>query len=300
MGHARSGLARTVVTAAALVMLATSVAGQAPRQTTTAWNPPRTPDGQPDMQGFWGEEGGGKNGTNVETGFQTADTLRVQGMSEAELAARKPVSALDTPDGKIPYQPWAEARRQRNLSRYGGDVVTQEPETPRDINPELFCVLGMPRLAYWQDFQVVQTPGFVIMVWERTRSYRIIPLDGRPHPPSTVRTYMGDARGRWEGNTLVVNTANLRDWSWFDSKGTLHTDAMTIVERYTLVDPNTIRLQLTFDDPKAFTRPFAMAWTLQREHTADPGYELMEYGCAEGERALEAVFGTAVKASAKP
>jgi hypothetical protein len=255
------------------------------------WNPPRTPDGQPDIQGFWGEPADGTDGTNVETSFQTADTLLVQGWTKEKIAARTPVSAIvDPPDGKIPYQAWAEARRQQILSRYGGDVITGKPQSPRDVNPDLFCMLGVPRLLYWQDFQVVQAPGYVVQSWERTHSYRIIPLDGRPHPPSGVKMYMGAARGRWEGNTLVVETRNLRDWTWFDSKGTLHSDEMTMVERYTYVDRNTIDLRITFTDPQTLTRPFTMTWTLTREHADDPRYEILEYACAEGERAREVIL----------
>lgn len=276
---------RRFIITAAFVMLAARVAAQ------DVWNPPRTPDGQPDIQGFWGEPAGGADGTNVETSFQTAETLLVQGWTKERLAARTPVSAIvDTPDGTIPYQPWADARRQLSLSRYGGDVITGKPESPRDVNPDLFCVLGVPRLLYWQDVQVVQTPGYVVMAWERTHSYRVIPLDGRPHAPAKVKLYMGDARGRWEGHTLVVETRNLRDWTWFDSKGTLHSDEMTMVERYTYVDRDTLQLRITFTDPQTLTRPFTMAWTLTREHADDPGYEIMEYACAEGERARDVIL----------
>lgn len=282
-------LAVRLAMAAAIVL---SLAAPAVAQTgARAWAPPRTPDGQPDIQGFWGEPAGGADGTNVETSFQTAETLLVQGWTEEQIAARKPVSAIvDTPDGKIPYQPWAEARRQQILSRYGGDAITGTPESPRDVNPDLFCLLGVPRLLYWQDFQVVQAPGYVVMAWERTHAYRIIPLDGRPHAPAKVTMYMGDARGRWEGNTLVVETRNLRDWSWFDSKGTLHSDEMTLVERYTYVDRDTLELRITFTDPQTLARPFTMAWTLAREHADDPRYEIMEYACAEGERAREVIL----------
>lgn len=274
-----------------LAILALLAAAAAAQSTSRGWEPPRTRDGQPDIQGFWGEPAGGADGTNVETSFQTAETLLVQGWTKEKLAARKPTSAIvDTPDGRIPYQRWAEARRQEILSRYGGDVITGKPESPRDVNPDLFCTLGVPRLLYWQDFQVVQTPGSVVMAWERTHAYRIIPLDGRPHVPSKVKTYMGDARGRWDGNTLVVETRNIRDWTWFDSKGTLHSDEMTMVERYTYVDRDTLHLWITFTDPQTLTRPFTMAWTLRREHANDPGYEIMEYACAEGERARDVIL----------
>lgn len=246
----------------------------------------------PDLQGFWGEADGGANGTNIETGFQTADTLRVQGWTDAQLAARKPVSAIvDPADGKIPYQPWAAARREEILARYGGDNITGRPETLRDVNPDLFCMLGMPRLAYWQDFQIVQTPGYIVMLWERTHAFRVIRLDDPAPPlPARVATFMGDSRGRWEGNTLVVETRNLRDWTWFDSKGAFHSDRLTLVERWEPIDRNTIRLRMTADDPGVLTRAFTMEWRLERQHADDPGYELLEYACVEGERALESIL----------
>lgn len=256
------------------------------------YTPPRTPDGQPDIQGIWSEPNGGADGTNVETSFQTVDTLRVQGWTEERIKARKPVSAItDTPDGKIPYLPWAEARRQYILQRYGGDELTARPTSPREINPEISCVLGLPRLMYWQDFQVTQAPGVVVMSWERTRAYRIITLnDTRPALPPSVKLFMGNARGRWEGNTLVVRTTNFTDWSWFDSKGTLHTDALTLDERLTILDAKTLSYELTATDAKALSRPFTMRWTLGREHVPGDGYEQLEYACVEGERALEALL----------
>jgi len=256
------------------------------------WTPPRTPDGQPDIQGIWSEPDEGADGTNVETSFQTIDTLIVQGWTQEQIKARKPVSAIvDTPDGRIPYQPWAEARRQYILQRYGGDELTVRPKTPREVNPEISCVLGMPRLAYWQDFQITQARGVVVMAWERTRAYRVIRLDDtRPPLPASVKLHMGDPRGHWDGNTLVIRSTNFNDWSWFDSKGTLHTDALTLDERYTIVDAKTMTYEVKATDPKALTRPFTMRWTLRRTHVPGDGYEQLESACAEGERALESIL----------
>src|SRR5262245_28975910 len=187
----------------------------------------RTPDGQPDIQGYWTEEAGGPDAVNVENGFQTADSLRVQGWTEARLAARVPVSAIiDAPGGRIPYQPWAQKRREEIFHRYGGDDITGEPQTVRDVSSELLCVIGTPRLMFFADFQIVQTPQFIVMSWERSSDFRIIPLFNRPPLAEQVKLHNGDSRGHWEGNTLVVETSNLNDWSWFDSKGSFHTDAL--------------------------------------------------------------------------
>ena len=249
---------------------------------------PRTPDGQPDIQGYWTEAPGGPDAVNVETGFQTADTLRVQGWTDARLAARVPISAIiDTRDGKIPYQPWAARRHEEIFHRYGGDDITGEPQTVRDVSSELLCVIGTPRLMFFADFQITQTRDYVVMMWERSGDFRIIPLSNRPHLPEQVKLHNGDSRGRWEGNTLVIDTTNLNDWSWFDSKGSFHTDAMTLVERLTVVDPKTIDYRVTVTDPKAFTQPWTMNFTLQQRYAPAQHYEIYETACTSGERALD-------------
>ena len=247
-----------------------------------------TSDGQPDIQGYWTEKPGGPEAVNVETALQTADSLRVTGWTEAQLAARIPVSAIiDTKDGRIPYQPWAQKRHQEILSRYGGDDSQGTPQTIRDVTSELLCVIGVPRLMYFADFQLVQIPGYVVMQWERSSDYRIVPLQANlPHLPEQVKLHNGDARGHWEGNTLVIETSNLSDWSWFDSKGSFHTDAMTTVERLTIMDSKTIDYKVTITDPKAFTQPWTMNFTLLKRREPAEKYEIYETACVEGERSL--------------
>jgi hypothetical protein len=288
MSTRRTSAAFALVAAATLVVLALPLAGQ---ESAGGWTPPRTADGQPDIQGFWTEEAGGPEAVNVETALQTADSLRVQGWTEERLKARKPISSIvDPPDGKIPYQPWAEARRQQILRRYGGDDITEKIQTTRDVSPELLCIIGTPRAVFFADFQVLQAPGVVVLAWERSGEYRIIPLNSRKPPlPEPIKLHMGDARGRWDGNTLIVETTNLNDWSWFDSKGTIHSDAMSLVERFDFVDAKTMNYRVTVTDPKALTRPFTMAFTLKRRNVPGDGYQIMETACVEGERALEAI-----------
>ena len=248
----------------------------------------RTPDGQPDIQGYWTEETGGPEAVNVETAFQTADSLRVQGWTDAQLAARVPVSSIiDAPGGRIPYQPWALKRREEIAHRYGGDEITGTPQTVRDVSSELLCVIGTPRLMFFADFQIVQTTGFIVMQWERSSDFRIVPLSNRSPLPAAVKLHNGDSRGRWDGNTLVVETSNLNDWSWFDSKGSFHTDAMTLVERLTVVDPKTIDYKVTVTDPKAFTQPWTMNFTLKQRYAPSEHHEIYETACVSGERALD-------------
>ena len=265
-----------------LVLIAAGAAGQ-----TTA-PVARTPDGQPDIPGYWTDAPGGPDAVNVETGFQTADTLRVQGWTEARLAARVPVSAIiDAPGGRIPYQPWAQKRHEEIVHRYGGDEITGTPQTVRDVSSELLCVIGTPRLMFFADFQITQTRDSIVMMWERSGDFRIIPLVNRPPLPAAVKLHNGDSRGRWEGNTLVIETSTLNDWSWFDSKGSFHTDAMTLVERLTVVDAKTIDYKVTVTDPKAFTQPWTMNFTLKQRYAPSQHHEIYETACVSGERALD-------------
>jgi hypothetical protein len=290
MSIRRTTLALAVIAIAALVVLSRPLAGQ---ESAGDWDPPRTAEGQPDIQGFWTEEAGGPEAVNIETALQTADSLRVQGWTEERLKARKPISSIvDPPDGKIPYQPWAEARRQQILRRYGGDDITEDIKTVRDVSPELLCIIGTPRSVFFADFQVLQAPGVVVLAWERSGEYRIIPLNSnKPRLPDPIKLHMGDARGRWDGNTLIVETTNLNDWSWFDSKGTIHSDAMSLVERFDFVDAKTMNYRVTVTDPRALTRPFTMGFTLKRRNVPGDGFQIMETACVEGERALEAIVG---------
>jgi len=284
-----------VMMATFVVLTSRTAVGQSTAAPAKTWEPPRTPDGQPDIRGFWDRERGGPNPTNIQTGLQNSDTARVEGATAAEVAARKPVSSIiDPPNGKIPYQPWAQKRYEEILSRYNGEHVTGEPQTARDVSPMLLCIYsGAPfSLAWFNNLQVVQAPGYVILSPESTHEYRVIPLDrARPALPANLKLYKGDSRGQWDGNTLVVNVTNLNDWTWFDSKGTFHTDAMTVVERFTFADDKTIKYQATITDPKAFTQPWTTAWTLKRAHKPAEHYEQIEDTCTEGEKAFNTLLG---------
>jgi len=276
------------VLAASVLLAIGTITGAAARAVAPV---ARTPDGQPDIQGYWTEEAGGPDAVNVENGFQTADSLRVQGWTEARLAARVPISAIiDAPGGRIPYQPWAQKRREEIFHRYGGDDITGAPQTVRDVTSELLCVIGTPRLMFFADFQIVQTPQFIVMSWERSGDFRVIPLFERPPLPEQVKLHNGDSRGHWEGDTLVIETSNLNDWSWFDSKGSFHTDAMTLVERLTVKDQKTIDYKVTVTDPQAYTQPWTMNFTLTQRHSPAEHYEIFETACVSGERALDSIL----------
>ena len=123
------------------------------------------------------------------------------------------------------------------------------------------------------------------MLFENFHAYRVIPTDGRPHLPADIKTFEGDSRGHWEGDTLVVDVTNQNDKTWFDMAGNFHSDALHVMERYTPVDANTIDYQATIEDPKTFSRPWTIAFPITR--ITRPGYEIMELACVEGERDLK-------------
>ena len=150
-------------------------------------------------------------------------------------------------------------------------------------------------VVYGNGQEIVQAPGYVAIMQEMVHEARIIPLDGRAHASTEVRTYMGDPRGHWDGNTLVVETTNFlgnRTSASANGWGTPLSDALKLVERYTRLGPNEMRYEVTVDDPKTYVRPFTIGFPL----TQEPGYQNFEYACHEGNYAM---FDTLSGARAK-
>src|SRR5687768_11070161 len=238
----------------------------------------RTPDGQLDIQGIWGTDA---DAADMETGLPDAETATLQGQRVDRSKERSLV--IDPPDRRIPYQPWAQQRRMSIPTFRRGETSRGKPATVRDVRPRTFCLHGTPR-NMTTDFQVVQTADQVILMWEFNHAYRTIRLGNTPALPDTVKLAMGDSRGRWDGNTLVVETSNINDWDWFDYTGTFHSDRMTLLERFTIVDAKTIDYRATVTDPLVFTRPWTYGFQLRRTRMAGDGYEFLEHACVEGER----------------
>lgn len=236
-------------------------------QKATTFEPPRTPDGKPDLQGYW-------------QGSPTSDAVdySLEGVPESDPEVKRPIMPweagppliVDPPDGKIPYQPWAASigRKQLNFDKY--------------IDPRTACTSGGVSRVMQYDFHMVQHKDYIAVLVEDHHAYRIIATNGRPHPGRDIKTFHGDAAGRWEGNTLVVDVTNLNGYNWLDDSGNFYTDAAHLVERLTLVDADTIHYEITFEDPKAYTRPWKVAWPIVREK--EPGFQLFEEACWEGER----------------
>ena len=246
---------------------------------TETWTPSRTPDGQPDLQGFWNNEGTPFFiGFDLEKGIP-AEELELHGLDPMDY--KSPI--VDPAAGKIPYQPWA-ARRKTEIS-------LGEPGALEFIDPVTRCLpAGVPRINYvtpYNGYQFLQIPGYVVMFAEWNHTSRIIPLDGRPHIGQDIGLWMGDSRGHWEGNTLVVDVTNFNGQTWFDLAGSTHSDALHVVERFTIVDAETIHYEATIEDWSVFTRPWKLAASFRR---VAKDYTLFEYACHEGNHAVENIL----------
>ena len=192
---------------------------------------------------------------------------------------------VDPPGGKIPYQPEAAAHAKDLRENH----VYEEPEA--------HCFMsGVPHTAYQQfGFQILQPAGYFLIAYEYAHSFRTVPTDNRPHIAATHKLFMGDSVGRWEGDTLVIDTTNQNGRAWFDMVGNFTTENIHVVERITPVDSNNINYEATIDDPTIYTRPWKIAGTWGRR--LDPPYEQFEFACIEGNDDLqhytEKVGGTA-------
>jgi hypothetical protein len=266
-----------LVAAAVISLVAILSAAQS---STTRFDPPRLSDGQPDMQGLWVSAAGGA-AHSVEDGGDP-DAAVIQGNA----GEPPPVILIDPAGGRIPYQQAAAARRTQLL----WDIET--PTAPGHVDPHVRAHLdGVPRINYVPGgLQIRQIPGYVTILYESSHTFRVIPVDGRPHVAPTVRLWMGDSRGRWEGNTLVVDVTNFNDETWFDSHGTFHSEALHVVERWTMAGADRIDYQATIEDPNVFSRPWKVGFAINRNK--QPGYEYYEDTRFEGERdAAEIIEG---------
>jgi hypothetical protein len=246
------------------------------------WTGPRTPDGQPDIQGLW-EAGPGANnaGHSLEEGCCEPEHNRMQNRAPENIGLRQQI-IIDPSNGRIPFQPWAAAKRREHL------INLDAPTELQHIEPEDRCSLqGVPRSNLRGPMQILQMPGQVVILYEWVHAYRVIPIDGRPHAPKGAALWQGDARGRWEGSTLVVETTNFRfdpvgfnKQPWIDSHGTFYSDALRVVERWKVVSAEAIDYEATIDDPNVFTQRWTIAYQIERLRQRD--YEFIEEACWEG------------------
>ena len=305
---------------AALLLATTTVAAQTPPAASKAnatapktYKPPRTADGQPDLQGFW------TNTTftplerpkNVTKEFYTKEEAieivkrlaAVEGeqtepgtipdvhydftqfgldRSQGKFALNLHTSLIVDPDGKLPPLSAEGQKRARERAaerqRMGRptDAVQNQPLSVRCI---IMDRAGPPMLAgaYNNNYQIVQTPGYVMILVEMIHDVRIIPLDGRPHLPQNVHQWMGSYRGHWEGDTLVVESTNFTNKTAFQGSS----ENMRLIERFTRVDEDTILYKFTVEDPATWTRPWSAEVPMKK--TVGP---LFEHACHEGNYGL--------------
>jgi hypothetical protein len=211
---------------------------------------PRTADGKPDLSGVW------------------------QAVNAAAWNLQNHVAEKGIPAGigvvegdDIPYQPSALKRRAENA------------RTRAKSDPETKCLLpGVPRITYMPyPFEIVQTPKTTAIMYEYVHALRTIYTDGSTHPDGHIDWWMGDSRGKWDGDTLVVDVVDFNDGTWFDRAGNFHSDELHVIERYTLIDRDHIQYSATMEDPKVFTRPWTISMPLYRR--IEKNVQVLEYEC---------------------
>jgi hypothetical protein len=325
----------SVVATVTAVIAMTATAGVAPlvaqQQATApgparaAYNPPRTPWGDPDLQGIWPstdmvnvplerpEKFGNRLQLTDAEFKQLQETVareRELGLKDFDASKLAEVEALgDFGDATSPPPHWLEksgTSRQTSLivQPVNGRLPKFTPEgeayqknvrttyvqrsnfaRPDDLGPYDRCISrgivgSMMPVVYNTGTQILQAPGYVVLRHEMIHEARIVPLDGRAALPTTMKSYMGSSRGRWEGNTLVVRTTGVNGKNGLEGNGQLllTSDRAEFVERYTPTGPDTLQYEVTVTDPATWTAPIRISFPLRRQDD----YQLLEYACHEG------------------
>jgi hypothetical protein len=307
--------------AAATVVAQTAATSAPAKAATTAktWTQPKTPWGDPDLQGLW--PGAIDIPMQRPVSMGERDTLNdeeyAQRLKQKAESAESDAAEEKAPLAFGPPSYWKEyyaPSRQASLvvDPKNGRIPPLTPEAQKR-GREMRGGLGPPSLASvekvansWEDFdlwgrcitrglvgsmqpgnlynkgnQIIQSPGYVVIRNEMVHETRVIPLDGRPHPGKNVHLFMGDGRGHWEGNTLEIETTNFTDKTSI-GVGIPHTEDLRLVERISRVAPNQLSYDVTIDDAKTWTRP----WTIHIPYSADPTYTIYEYACHEANYGL--------------
>ena len=295
-----------------VTLLPLPASGQA--QSADQWMPPRTSDGQPDIQGVWtnfdptpfespsevdldrlaplarwfpGTNQPPSTPASVDPNAVREVSGFVDGPGSVPRNPRRRSMVVDPPNGRIPVREEAVTVRNNKLINLTDTCMNHTPW-------ERCITRGVPGgifpPGYGAGYRVLQTPGYVVIVYEMIHEARIISLDGRPHIGDSVRQWNGDSRGRWEGNTLVVEVTNYNDKGAIatniatrGARGLPRSEALHVVERFTLADAGTINYEVTVEDPDVYTASWKVAMPLNRDTT----YDLFEYACHEGNYGLE-------------
>ena len=270
---------------------------------------PRTPWGAPDLRGVWNNSNRTplerRTAAEIERG-QLAQAPVIEatrgtgaGWVEQVLDADRESLIVDPPDGRIPAL--LPAARQRLIDRENARAGRGEADSWLDRNSWERCItrtlpIAMIPNIYNANYQILQTPDHVVVLMEMIHEARIIPLDGRPHVADGVRQWLGDSRGRWEGDTLVVETGrfnNRLDGGEYQPSHIIQTThrgpggTLRLVERFRMLDANTIDYQFTVEDPQTYAAPFTVSLPMTRRDTVgDPLNHLFEYACHEGNHGM--------------
>jgi hypothetical protein len=230
------------VIAVAVVLLPSAVIAQ-------DYATPRTSDGQPDFQGIWQAVG--------TANWDIQDHSAQVGM---------PAGQGVVVENELPYQPWALEQRQQNRENRLRD------------DTEANCkMVGVPRVTYMPyPFQIFQTPGQIVMIYEWVHTIRNIYMGGE-RLSGPIEWYMGDSRGHWEGDTLVVDVTHFTGETWFDRSGNFHSPSLRVTERYTRTGPDHLLYEVTIDDPEVFTEPWQMSMPLYRR--IEENVRVLEFEC---------------------
>ena len=282
-----------------------------------SFDPPRTEWGDPDFRGRYNPGPGQPMETpagelwrlpeGAERGHNASFSRFFEPDADAPPRPARITTPMivDPPDGKVPFQPWALERRSEIMARQ---------EELALLDPRVKCLpSALPRAHLpvgYNSYQIFQNPGYILIVYEWNHLFRYISLDGSPHASADIRLGMGDSRGHWEGNTLVVDVTNFTDNTWpvghgappegapasalTTGHGVFHSGGLHVVERFTMVDENTIHYAATIEDPEVFTQPWKVDFIGLRRASDD--HMLFEYACHEGNgRGLSLMTGADVE-----
>jgi len=247
-----------IVAMLALLIFSVVVRPQTTKQASTA--AAESPDGSPpDLSGVWVSAAG--TGIPIREGKQKEPVALEDNEADDEVFRHSP----------LPLQPWAEEKFKYNMSDQGPYASGRS-----ELKPYITQCSPLGPTDDWQlrafPFEIIQSPKRVLIMFERDHEIRQIWTDGREHPKDFGHNWMGHSIGHWEADTLVADTVGLNDLAWLDNAGHVHSDELHLVERLRRVEPGKLRLDITFDDPKAFTQP----WTAFRYFYLKPNWELEE------------------------
>ena len=230
---------------------------QTANRQTRVYRAPRTADGKPNLNGIW---------QALTEAYWDIEAHSAAPGAVLELGASNAIpGGLGIVEGQIPYTPQALAKKKENFANR------------LKVDPEIRCYLpGVPRAIYMPyPFQVIQTPTYIMVVHTFARAVRTIYMTDHKEAPAD--SWMGWSNGRWDAETLVVDSSGFLDSTWFDRAGNFHSDALHVVERFTATSPDHLAYEATIEDPKVFTRPWKISLPLYRR--TERNAQLLEFNC---------------------